>query len=372
MNRLRLFERLLSVRDRLLASRDFQRFALRFGPTRAIARHRARELFDLCAGFVYSQVLFACVELRLFERLRGGPKTVHSLAHASGLPPEAMRTLLTAAAALRLVQWRGQERCGLGPHGATLLGNPALLPLIAHHALLYQDLADPCALLRGECRPSRLSAFWSYARSADPRALPADGVRPYTSLMSASQELLGSDILTAYSLTSHKCLLDVGGGDGAFALMAAEDARELRVVCFDLPAVTEFTRERFARSRCADRLSVAAGDFLSDPLPRGADVISLIRVLHDHDDDAARKILLAVRTALPPGGTLLIAEPLSGTPGAERVGDAYFGLYLLAMGSGKPRTVAQLSQLIVAAGFAAPRPLPTRMPMNTEVLVARG
>jgi demethylspheroidene O-methyltransferase len=328
-------------------------------------------LFDLCAGFVYSQVLFACVELRLFERLRGGPKTVHALAHASGVPPEAMRTLLTASAALRLTQWRGEDRCGLGPHGAALLGNPALLPMIAHHALFYQDLADPCALLRGECRPSRLSAFWSYARSADPRALPGDGVRPYTSLMSASQALLGADILAAYSLAPHKCLLDVGGGDGTFALMAAEDARALRVICFDLPAVTEFTRERFARSQCADRLSVAAGDFLSDPLPQGADVISLIRVLHDHDDHAVRRILLAARAALAPGGALLIAEPLAGTRGAERVGDAYFGLYLLAMGSGKPRTVAQLSQLIVAAGFAAPRLRATRMPMNTEVLVAR-
>ncbi len=44
--------------------------------------------------------------------------------------------------------------------------------------------------------------------------------------------------------------------------------------------------------------------------------------------------------ALPPGGTLLIAEPMAGTPGAEAMGDAYFGLYLWAMGSGRPRSAA--------------------------------
>ena len=44
----------------------------RFPLTRPIARRRARELFDLCAGFVYSQVLLACVRLRLFEILAEG------------------------------------------------------------------------------------------------------------------------------------------------------------------------------------------------------------------------------------------------------------------------------------------------------------
>ena len=44
--------------------------------------------------------------------------------------------------------------------------------------------------------------------------------------------------------------------------------------------------------------------------------------------------------ALPADGTLLLAEPMAGSRGAEPVGDAYFGFYLLAMGSGRPRTRA--------------------------------
>ena len=46
-------------------------------PATALARvlpdRRARALFDLCAGFVYSQVLAACVRLRVFDLLRDGP-----------------------------------------------------------------------------------------------------------------------------------------------------------------------------------------------------------------------------------------------------------------------------------------------------------
>jgi demethylspheroidene O-methyltransferase len=53
------------------------------------------------------------------------------------------------------------------------------------------------------------------------------------------------------------------------------------------------------------------------------------------------------------------------------MGDAYFGFYLLAMGRGRSRTAAELSALLQAAGFEAARSLPTPMPLNTGVLVAR-
>ena len=49
----------------------FQRFAASFALTRPIARRRAGALFDLCAGFVYSQILFACVRLKLFDHVAG-------------------------------------------------------------------------------------------------------------------------------------------------------------------------------------------------------------------------------------------------------------------------------------------------------------
>jgi demethylspheroidene O-methyltransferase len=110
---------------------------------------------------------------------------------------------------------------------------------------------------------------------------------------------------------------------------------------------------------------------MSDPLPGGADVVSLVRVLHDHDDAAVLRILTAVRRVLPPHGTLLIAEPLAGTADGGLVADAYFGFYLLAMGSGCTRTYVQLRTLLRAAGFGAPRVLPTALPAQLRVLVAR-
>ncbi len=360
--RLGLADRIYAARDRLLADPRFQRFASAFPPTRGIARRKGAALFDLCAGFVYSQILFACVRVRLFEVLAEGPATVPALARRLSLPVEAADRLLAAAASLGLAARRGGGRYGLGELGAALLGNPGIAEMIEHHAMLYADLADPLALLRGEARETRLGRYWAYAGTEAPAASADTDVAGYTRLMAASQPLVAEDVLDAYDVSRHRRILDVGGGDGSFLNAVAARAPTAELVLFDLPAVAEHARARFAHGPLAGRAEAVGGDFCRDPLPPGADLITLVRIVHDHDEATVRTLLAATRAALAPGGTLLIAEPMAGTPGAERIGDAYFGFYLLAMGSGRARTPAMLSALLREAGFVRTEAVPTRRP----------
>jgi demethylspheroidene O-methyltransferase len=365
-------ERWRGWRDTLLTSPAFRHRAAAFVLTRPVARRRAGQLFDLVAGFVYSQVLLACVRLRLFEVLAEGPQTPARLAERLSLPPDAAQRLLAAATALRLVERRGQDRYGLGALGAPMVGNPGVAAMVEHHAALYADLADPVGLLRAAgdvSRPGALARYWPYAEGAAGDA--GDRVDRYCALMAASQPLVANDILDAYPLRTHRCLLDVGGGDGSFLVAAARRAPALSLMLFDLPAVAARAQRRFEEEGMSARARVVRGNFLGDRLPSGADIASLVRVIHDHDDFAAMTILRAVRMALPPNGTLLLAEPMSETPGAEAMGDAYFGFYLLAMGRGRPRTAQALTQLMEAAGFVGVRLLPTHMPLQTRLLLAR-
>jgi len=362
---------LLRWRDRLLASPRFRAWAARFPLTRPIARRRARALFDLTAGFVYSQVLLACVRLDLFRILADGPHTGAVIARRLALSPDASARLLEAAVSLRLVARRRGGRFGLGPLGAAMVGNDAVAALIAHHPMLYADLADPVALLRGEREATELGRYWAYARADRPGGLDAARVADYSTLMSASQPLVAAEVLDAYRIDRHRCLLDIGGGEGVFLQAAGARARRLRLMLFDLPAVADRARARFAAAGFADRATAIGGDFFADSPPEGADVVSLIRVIHDHEDDRALAILRAARRALPAGGTLLLAEPMAGTRGAEPIGAAYFAFYLLAMGSGRARTPAELAALLRAAGFGPPRLLPTATPLLTRLMIAQ-
>lgn len=360
----------MQVRDRLLASPKFQRWAARFPLTRRIARREAQALFDLCAGFVYSQVLLACVELRLFEALHDGRRSLDELATQLDLPIDSARRLLEAAASLRLVERCGRDAYRLGRLGAVLEGSPAITAMIAHHRLVYGDLRDPVALLRGTGTTTQLADFWPYAGGA--AAMPLDGhdVAAYSALMSASQPLVADDILDAYPMRGHRCLLDVAGGEGLFVESAALRAPRLDLMLFELPPVAARARERLASVGLAARTRVVGGDFRSEPLPRGADLISLVRVVHDHDDATVVSLLRAVRAALAPGGSALIAEPMSGQPGTGPMADAYFGFYLLAMGRGRPRSPVEIGGLARAAGFRQVESMPTMRPLLTSLVVA--
>ena len=360
--------RVAAARDALIGSRRFRRWAQRFPLTRPFARRHTRALFDLCAGFVYSQVLQAVVQLDLLEVLAGtGPAPADRIARRIGLEAAAAQTLLRAAASLDLVVRRRDGRYALGPLGIVLRDEPGVVAMVRHHQMLYRDLADPVALLRdGRMHAGELARFWSYARNPDAQALDEAQVEAYSGLMARSQAFIADEVLDAYAVARHRRMLDVGGGTGAFLTAAAERAPGLELMLFDLPAVV-------ARARPAldARIAAVGGDFLRDPLPTGADLITLVRVVHDHDDDDALALLRACRRALPAGGTLLVAEPMADTSGAEPVGQAYFGLYLLAMGSGRPRTAEELGSMLRRAGFERVRHVPTHTPLLVRMLLAR-
>jgi len=361
-------------RNALLTNARFQYWATRFPLTRLVANRRARSVFDLVAGFVYSQILLACVRLKVFEHLKDGPLDSITLAGKIGLDRDATERLLDAAVSLQLVERRNQRKFGLGPLGAPIVGNVAIQAMIEHHAMVYRDLHDPVALLRGERgeqSETGLANYWPYAGAESPNSLSDERVAAYTALMSASQPLVTEEILDAYSFAGHQRLLDIGGGDGTFLSAVGKRYPHLELVLFDLPAVAERGRTRFADAGFSDRARTCGGNFLADPLPGGMDAISLVRVIHDHDDERVRHILAAARKAISPGGVIVIAEPMAETPGAEPIGDAYFGFYLLAMGRGRARTPQRLADLLVEAGFDTPRLIPTRIPLQTSLMIAR-
>jgi demethylspheroidene O-methyltransferase len=360
---------LYALRDRCLESPDFHRVCTSIPLTRPIANREAVALFDVCAGFVYSQILTACVELRLFEILRHEALAIRDLALRLSLSEQAAERLLRAATALRLTARRSGGRYGLGMLGAAFNGNPAIAAMIRHHAMLYRDLRNPVALLRGEVQ-TELSRYWAYARSERPQDIDSAAAGPYSALMTASQTLLADDVLAAYPFHRHRCLLDAGGGEGAFIAAAAALHPRMRFKLFDLPSVANRAQARFDRDGLHDRAEAFGGSFFHDPLPRGADVVTLVRVLHDHDDAEVMTLLRAVHAALPDGGTVVIAEPFADTPGAERMGDGYFGFYLLAMGQGRPRTVAELAAMLGKAGFRRVRQCKTRRPLLAGVVTA--
>ena len=327
------FERIRDWWYKLVATDEFQRWSARFPLTAPITRYRSKKVFDLVSGFVYTQTLYACVELDLFDYLADGAKTVEEIAARGRMPVASAERLLNAAVSLGLLLKRRHSRYGLGPLGAPLVRNVGVTALIRHHKMAYHDLADPLSLLRqGSDFRTELSRYWSYADAPRPQAIDETRVAAYSEIMAATLPPVAHDVLDAYDLRKHECLLDVGGGEGVFLSLVGARHPSLQLQLFDLPAVAARARTRLEQAGFGERVTCHGGNFHADPLPTGADVISLVRVLLDHDDESVGRLLQRARAALPRGGKLIIAEALAGAKGAETVGDAYFSFYLMAMG----------------------------------------
>lgn len=371
-------DRMGALMDRWLTSDSLYRWSVSNPLTRWITRRRARQVFDLMAGFVYSQVLLACVRLRILETVAEQPRTLDELAQWTKLPPASLQRLLQSALALGLLNLRSQGRYGLGPLGAPVAGHAGIRAMIEHHAVLYQDMQDPVAMLQGPGQPGAMAQYWPYTLDDDAQAAQAAQAQAqaekyarYSNLMSASQPFVVDEILASYRFDAHRCVLDVGGGQGTFMSRLALHAKHLQVMLFDLPEVAALARANFARQGLESRSQAHPGSFLKDPLPQGADLVTLIRVAHDHPDADVRTLLASIYQALPPGGTLLVSEPMAQEPGETPQGDAYFHFYLLAMGAGRLRTPRELMDMMAEAGFAHLEIVPNPMPLQTQILIGR-
>jgi demethylspheroidene O-methyltransferase len=341
-------------RNRLLTNKRFITFAQSFPLTQPLARRRSLQLFDLVAGFSYSQVLIACVQLNLFERVGVAGMSLVNISAAIGWDRDKTSRLLKAAAALQLFDLHN-EQVTLGMHGAALLGQPWIMRFIVHH---------PVALLSGAHQPHHLKSFWNYGD--DPKSKAA-----YTSLMAASQAAVSGEILRVYDFSRHHTVMDVGGGDGSFLRALTKQYPSLGRQLFDLPAVIDIAESNPENTGT----TLLRGNFTKDALPAGADAITLIRVAHDHDDPVVQKIFDAIFACLQqsnsPERALILAEPVSGHKATAAVTDAYFNLYFAAMGQGRTRTPAEYIEMAAKSGLTTHRVLRTRDPLITSVIVFR-
>ncbi len=112
--------------------------------------------------------------------------------------------------------------------------------------------------------------------------------------------------LNEVDLSGRRKLLDLGGGSGAYSILAAKKFPDLEAIVLDLAEVVVVSREFIAEHGVADRVSAQKCDFTSDPFPDGADVILMNSNLPQYSGDVIRQVLQKAYDALVPGGEMHI------------------------------------------------------------------
>jgi 2,7-dihydroxy-5-methyl-1-naphthoate 7-O-methyltransferase len=141
-----------------------------------------------------------------------------------------------------------------------------------------------------------------------------------------------------------RTVVDIGGGTGSLLAEVLRAHPDVRGTLVDLPRPVASSAEVFARTGVADRAAAVAQSFF-DPLPAGADLYMVQKVLSDWPDAEARAILRRCAEALGPNGRLVLVGEVN--PG-ERASPE---LLMLVLVGGRDRTLAEFREMARECGL---------------------
>jgi SAM-dependent methyltransferase len=330
-------------------------------------------IFEIFRGNYAMELLTAGVaHFGVFDRLAAGPLAKSELRQATGLAERPFIVLLTGLKALRLLE----ERAGLVQ--TTPVAREHLAPGqpldVSDYIRMGAESPGVLALVErmrinqpaGVAKDDRRAAF--IFKDGLESAMEEDTSARHLTLMLAGRAKNIAPVLAErVDLSTAKCLLDVGGGTGLYAIAFLQRYPKLRAIIFDRPAVLKVAAEFAEQYGVADRLECVAGDMFADPMPAGCDVMLLSNVLHDWDVPECERLVTKCAAALPRGGRLLIHDAFLNDDHSGPLYPALFSVALMVMTEGRNYSGAEYKAWLTAAGLEPGEVLPTLV--HSSVLV---
>jgi SAM-dependent methyltransferase len=310
----------------------------------------------------------AAVRLGVFDALAGGPAAADEVAERIGGDVRGTQSLLEALVALGYVRKRGDrfENRPTAARWLVIARDPDFVEATRFLEMaafdLWADLEQSVRTGRPE-RPiyewlegdaHRSAAFQTWTRWIASQAAP--------------------EIVRRVPLESDpRRLLDVGGGHGRYAAAFCRSYPDLTAVVFDLPTALKSARDLLEDPGLDGRLTLQAGDFLTDALGDGFDVALLINIVHGLAADENRQLLRRVKDVMRPGGTVVIAEQFAGRapgPAVHAIQRLLDLNYHVALG-GRTYRFADATNWLSEVGFGPPRRVNLRSAPGTSLAIAR-
>jgi predicted O-methyltransferase YrrM len=265
-------------------------------------------------GFWASKTLLSAVELELFTKLGGDSMTGAQIAEALGLHERAIPDFPDTLVALQLLDREGEGSDAVysnTPQAAVFLdkAGPSYIGGILEmaNARLYPFWGDLTEALRTG-RPQNEIKHTGTTMFEELYSEPAR-LEQFMNAMTGISRGPFQALAAKFDFSKYTTLCDVGGATGQLSLAVADRHPHMRCTSFDLPPVEPIAKRTIDAAGASDRVTTAAGDFFSDPLP-AADVITMGLILHDWNLERKMQLIQAAYDALPEGGAYIVIENL--------------------------------------------------------------
>jgi len=324
-------------------------------------------LRQMLTGYWISQAVYVAAKLDLAEFVAVGPRSADELANVARVDARSLYRLLRTLASVGVFREDAEGRfeqtelseClrSSSPHSQRAV---AIMMGEEH----YQAWGELLAGVRtGKC-PFEIvynQNIFDYLAERPEQA------KIFDAAMTGIHGRESQAMLDVYDFSDVGLLADIGGGNGSLLAAMLQRHPGMRGLLFDLGHVAERSRRAFEAAGVAQRVRVESGSFF-DSVPPDADVYLLRHIIHDWDDERARKILVNCRAAMPATGRLLLVESVL-PPGNDPSFGKLLDLTMLVVPGGIERTEKEYRELLRTARFELTRVVPT--PAEVAIVEAR-
>lgn len=303
------------------------------------------KLMELMRGYQSVCTIGAGLELDVFGCLDMGAKTAAAVARKLGCSERGMIALLNALASLNLLRKKG-DTFSLTPFSKKHLvpGKPGYTGWMAMHSAHIQRswvlLSDIVRTGKPAPRPPMDSE---------------EGRVRHRNFIMAMHNFASSRtgaVLGSLDLRGVRRVLDVGGGPGTYAFAFARALPDAHVTIFDTPPTCAIARENIAAEKLGGRIDTVPGDFNSDPLGAGFDLILMSSILHIYSPAENKKLIKKAFKSLNPGGQLVVVEITVDKTGTKPELGAMFAINMLVnTETGSSYAPETMKPWFAAAGF---------------------
>ena len=323
-------------------------------------------MLRLLQGSWVTQSLHVVAALGVADHLADGPRTSEELAAVTGAHADSLHRVLRYLVSLGV--FAGDDTTGfrLTPLGELLRSDvpgSARDRAVAYGTYNYRAFAELLHTVRtGEPAFDHVYGMPAY----DYIGAHPEIARRFDRTMQTGGSFF-AHLPEQYDFSGTRTVVDVAGGNGTLLTALLTAVPGLCGILLDTGHVIEAARDNLRTQGVLDRCELVAGSFL-DAVPKGGDVYTLSRILHNWEDETCDRILERCHEAMDAEATLLIIErlvPEGESPGAALATD----INMLAVFGGRERTATEFRTLLDKAGFdlSGQRALPP----DTTLLIAR-
>ena len=298
-------------------------------------------------GILSFKAVLTALRLDIFEIIGHGTITHDALARAAGADPSGMSSLIGALAKLGYVRDKSGTISNTAMTRKWILADSPcsmadLFPSINDASMRWDYLAE--SVRSG--RPPRLGYEWL---NED----PARWTRYHRGLRSTAA-LLAPIVLKQVRIPRHyRTILDIGGGHGHYCIEFCRRHPGLTGTILDWEPAGPVARQNIRDAGLEGRVTFRSGDFPSDSVGTGYDVILLFNFIRIMESEFLRSMFVMVREALSPGGTVVILDHMGYRPRSRFMGANAFLVLLEIYTStvGRIHQASDVSAMLREAGF---------------------